>query len=107
MPAPAPAHRPAALTPLYVSLVAVNVLDVTSTYDALHSANAREANPVVSRIVDQPAAFIAVKAATTATTIWAAEKLWRKHRLAAVAVVGMANAALATAVVNNYRVAQR
>jgi hypothetical protein len=104
---PAPAHRPAALAPLYVSLVSMNVLDVVSTYDALRSANGREANPIVSRIVDRPPVFIAVKAATTATSIWAAEKLWRKHRFAAVALVGIANAALAATVVNNYRVARR
>ena len=101
------AHRPAALAPLYVSLVSVNVLDVHSTYDALHSANGREANPLLSGIVDRPAAFIAVKATTTAVSIWTAEKLWKKHRYAAVAVVGISNAALAVAVVNNYRVARR
>jgi hypothetical protein len=40
-------------------------------------------------------------------SIWTAEKLWKKHRYAAVAVVGISNAALAVAVVNNYRVARR
>jgi hypothetical protein len=104
---PAPADRPAALAPLYVSLVSVNILDVDSTYDALRSANGREANPIVSRIVDRPAVFIAVKAATTAVSIWTAEKLWKKHRIAAVAVVGIANATLAATVVNNYRIARR
>jgi hypothetical protein len=101
-------RRPAGLVPLYASLVTLNALDVHSTYSALRTPNAGEANPIVAPLVRQPAAFIALKAGTTALSIWTAERLWKKkHRVIAMVIVGSANAALAAVVTNNYRIARK
>lgn len=102
-----PHRRPPGLVPLYASLVGLNALDVHSTYSALKTPHAAEANPIVAPLVHQPAAFIALKAGTTAVSIWTAERLWKKHRVVAMVIVGSANAALAAVVTNNYRIAKK
>ena len=50
--------RPAALAPLYVSFAALQVLDIHSTLRA-PDFGAREANPLVGRLLASPAAFVA------------------------------------------------
>jgi hypothetical protein len=100
-----PAKRPAALVPLYVSFAGLEALDLQSTYRALHTPGARESNPVARTMVGNPAAFTAVKLATTASFVLATEKLWKKHRVAALTFATVGNAVMAGIVAHNYRVA--
>lgn len=96
-------ERPRALLPLYGSLVALQGLDIHSTRSAIRSGSAREANPAMRPIVNNGAAFVAVKAGATAGVIWASERLWKKNRKAAVIFAGVVNVAMAAIVANNYR----
>lgn len=105
--APSPAKRPAALVPLYASFAGLEVLDIQSTYRALNMPGAREANPVARTMVGSPAALTAMKVATTASFVLASEKIWKKHRVAAVVFATAGNAAMAAIVAHNYRIPGR
>lgn len=94
--------RPAALVGLYSSLVALNALDVYSTTRALDNG-ARELNPLVVSTSDQLGTSLAIKAATTATSIYFAEKLWKKNRAAAILTMVVVNAGTAAVVARNFR----
>jgi hypothetical protein len=104
-PAIEPPDRPAALMPLYGSLIALQGLDIHSTRRALGSGGS-EANPAMRPVVKNSAAFVAVKAGATAGVIWASEKLWKKNRKAAVIFASVVNVAMAAVVANNYRVSR-
>lgn len=101
--APTPS-RPRALLPLYATFTTLQALDYASTTRAMSSGAGREANPVMRSIVENRAAFIAVKAAAAAGVIVVGEKLWKKNRVGAVLFVAGANAAVGVAVARNYRV---
>jgi len=104
----APEHkRPAALIPLYVSLVGLQGLDIHSTRRAMNSGATRESNPMMKPFVNNDAAFIAVKATTTAGTIFFTERLRKKHPKAAVVVAAALNVGLAAVVASNYRLSRR
>jgi hypothetical protein len=94
--------RPAVLPPLYVSFAAMQVLDTHSTLRAARDG-AVERNPLVAPLIERPMAVVAVKAATTVGAIWLTEKLWRRHRVAAIALMIGINGAYAAIVANNYR----
>ena len=100
-------RRPEALMPLYASLVALQGLDIHSTRRAISSGSGREANPAIRGVVNNSAAFIAVKAGATAGVIWASEKMWKKNRKAAVIFAAVVNVAMAAVVANNYRHGRR
>ena len=51
----------------------------------------------------QPAAFVAAKVAASAATFYVSERLWRRHRVAAVVLMLAVNGAYAAIVANNYR----
>ena len=99
-------ERPSSLLPMYGSLVALQGLDIHSTRRGMSSGKTREANPVMGSIVENNAAFFAVKAAATAGAIWTAEKLWKKHPKRAVVFVALLNATMAAVVTHNYRLAK-
>jgi hypothetical protein len=99
---PRPAGRPAALPALYVSFGVLQALDAHSTLAAV-SAGGREANPAVRTLVTQPASFVAAKIAATAGTLYLAERLWRKHRVAAVVLMVALNGTYGAIVAHNYR----
>jgi hypothetical protein len=102
--APVPSQgRPLALPPLYASFVTLQLLDAHSTISATRSG-AEERNPIVAPLVQSPAAVIALKAATTTGAIVLTEKLWRRHRVAAIALMIGINGAYAAIVTHNYRV---
>lgn len=105
LPEPPAAKRPEALIPLYASLAVLQGLDVHSTRRGL-SSGGREANPLMEPVVKNGAAFIAVKAATTAGMILASERLWKKNRKAAVLLTVLTNAGLAAVVAHNYHVSR-
>lgn len=95
--------RPKALPALYVSLAALQVMDVVSTSKGL-SVGAVEANPVMAPVVKNKAAFVAVKAGTTAVSIYLAERLWKKNRVAAIATMVGINAMMGVVVAHNQAV---
>jgi hypothetical protein len=100
-------QRPAALLPLYGSLVALQGLDFHSTRRAITSGSGRESNPAMREVVHDNLAFLTVKAGATATVIWASEKMWKKNRKGAVIFATVVNAAMAAIVANNYRVGSK
>jgi hypothetical protein len=94
-------HRPALLMPMYLANAALHGLDAYSTSEALKAGH-REANPLL-RNANLPT-MIGAKAVATVTGVVVAEKLWRRNRAAAVAVMVGVNVGLAAVVANNYRI---
>jgi hypothetical protein len=97
-------RRPAALLPLYGSLIALQGMDFHSTRAALDSGSGHEANPAMRHVVNNSAAFLVLKVGATAGVIWASEKMWKKNRKGAVIFAAVVNAAMAAVVANNYGV---
>lgn len=96
-----PAARPGMLAPLYVSLGALQAYDGYSTLKGV-GRGARESNVLVGGLVDKPAAFWAVKAGSTAVSIYFAERLWREHRRAeAITVMIVTNGVMAAIAARN------
>jgi hypothetical protein len=96
-----PVSRPAVLPALYASYAALQVYDAYSTKQALAHA-ARETNPLMQQVVGKQSVFWAVKASATATTILAAEHLWRKNnKKGAIAVLVASNAVAAVVAARN------
>lgn len=95
--------RGAALSTLYVSYAALQALDAASTFRALDNG-AVEANPLLKGVASNRGAMLAVKAGTTAATLYLTERLWKKNRTAAIALMVCANSAYAAIVAHNYRV---
>lgn len=94
--------RPPALTALYVSYAALQAYDVYSTTRAL-GRGAREANPLMQSVVASTPGFIAVKAVAGLATVVGTERLWRKHKAAAIAVMFAANSVSAVVAARNAR----
>jgi hypothetical protein len=100
---PAPT-RPALLLPLYAATIALQAYDGYSTLAALRGGHV-ELNPVVGSMTARPAVFIAVKAATAAWSIYAAERLWKSgHRGQALATLAISNGIMAAVAMNNARI---
>ena len=98
-------RRPGSLVPLYLSYGALQVLDVTSTRRAIE-AGATEANPLLQGVAGNTGATLAVKAGTTAATVFLVERLWRRNRPAAIVLMAALNGAYAAVVAHNYRQAR-
>jgi Domain of unknown function (DUF5658) len=103
--APALPHRPPALMPLYAAFVALQVLDVQSTRDAL-AHGAAEGNPLMSGLTGSTFGMVAVKAAGTAGVVLASERLWKRNKPAAILVMIATNSAMTWVVQHNYRAAR-
>jgi Domain of unknown function (DUF5658) len=102
------AHRGVLLPTLYVSLAALNAFDAMTTFKALGSGSATEANPMMAGVVGHSAALWAVKGGATAASILLAERMWRTHnRVAAVATMVVTNGMMVAVAANNARVAVR
>lgn len=99
-------QRPAALPALYISLGALQALDIYSTSAAL-KVGAREANPAASPFAGNAGALISMKAVTTASTIFFAERLWKKNKMGAIVMLAAVNGATAAVSIHNMRNAQR
>jgi hypothetical protein len=95
-------RRPGTLVGLYSSLAVLNALDVYSTMRAVENG-AREVNPLVAPTAGSPGVSLAIKAGTTATTIYFAEKLWKRNRAAAIVTMVAVNAGTAAIVARNLR----
>lgn len=94
------ATRPALLPALYVTLGAMQILDVYSTQTALR-AGAHEANPTMAPVAHSSAAMFGLKAATTASTILLTERMWKKNRVGAVVLMTVINGATAAVAMHN------
>ena len=99
-------RRPALLPALYAANVALQALDAHSTMTAL-GRGAREANPLMTGVAGNRGALLAVKVGAAAGTIYFAEKLWRRNRVAAIALMVAVNGVNAAIVAHNYKVASR
>jgi hypothetical protein len=97
----ASSKRPALLLPLYVSASALQVMDVVTTYRGM-KLGAHETNPLVRN--GNVGTTLALKAATTGVGIAVAEKMWKKHKAAAIAAMIATNVVTASIVAHNYRV---
>jgi len=96
------ARRPVALPILYSSLGALQALDVYSTRRALN-AGGREVNPLMASAAARSGTMLAVKAISTATSIYFTERAWRKNRKGAVVLMALINGVTAAVVARNLR----
>lgn len=98
--------RPPLLSALYVSYAGAQVLDLYTTSASLRQGG-REVNPVVAPLSADLVAVSVLKAATTAGTIYFVDRLWRRHRVAAVILMAGLNGAVGGVAAHNARVARR
>jgi hypothetical protein len=96
----------AVLHSLYATTAALQLLDVDSTLKSLNRG-AIETNPLMSGIVKNRAAFTVTKAGIAAATIYAAHKIGKDNKVAAVLTLVAINSAYAMIVKNNYAIANR
>ncbi len=97
--------RPLALPALYAAQAALQALDAHSTYAAIGRGGV-EANPLMKGVVGNKGAMMAVKAGVAASSIWMAERMWKKgNRAGAIATMLVVNGITAAVVANNYKVA--
>lgn len=96
------ANRPGTLHVLYGTLAALQGFDVYSTRRAM-AAGANEVNPIVNNASGSPAAMLAVKAMSTAGSIFFAERAWKKNPKAAVVLMAVVNGVTAAIVARNVR----
>jgi len=98
---PPPPSRPAALIPMYVGLVGLQAFDGYATIHGVRTGGA-EQNPLVGGLATRPAAFWAIKGASTFTTIYFAERLWRDgHKTEAIVTMVVANAVMGVVAARN------
>ncbi|HYT67109.1 MAG TPA: hypothetical protein VEL51_11855 [Vicinamibacterales bacterium] len=96
--------RPATLTTLYATYGVVQALDIVSTRRAL-AAGANERNPLMGG--GHFGTMIAVKAATGASTIFFAERMWKKNKVGAIVMMVALNGASAAIAAHNQHNARR
>lgn len=95
--------RPSLLPALYAAQVALQAMDVRTTFAAI-SNGAHEANPLMQPFAKNQGAMLGVKAAVAASTIWMSEKMWRRgNRVGAIVSMVMSNAITAVVVAHNYQ----
>ena len=94
--------RPAMLPALYVTLGLMQAWDLASTSAAL-KAGAREANPAAAPFANNKGSMLGLKAVTTASTIFFAERAWKKNKVAAVVMMVAINGGMAAVAMNNMR----
>jgi hypothetical protein len=100
------AKRPAALPALYATLGAMQAFDVYSTSAAL-KAGAKEANPVAAPFAGNAGSMLGLKVATTAGTIFFAERMWKTNKVGAIVMMVAINGATAVVSMHNMQNAKR
>ena len=98
-------HTSALMTGLYATTATMQMMDVRSTLTAFKNG-AVEANPMMSGIVKNKAAFIAFKAGIAASTIWSAHSMAKRNKVGAILMLAAVNSAYAIIVNHNYQVAR-
>ncbi|MCX6537830.1 MAG: DUF5658 family protein [Acidobacteria bacterium] len=96
--------RSGGMLALYASTVAMQALDMHSTLTGFKQG-AVESNALMGGITKNRAAFFAVKAAVATGTIIAAQRIAKRNKVAAVAMLVAVNSVYAFVVVHNYKVA--
>jgi ribosomal protein L2 len=96
------AQRPRALPVLYGTFTTLQVMDIATTRRAIGVAGAREANLAMGS--GNTAQLIAMKAASTAISIYLAEKTWKKNRVAAIVTMVAVNGMTAAVVAHNAQI---
>lgn len=91
---------------LYGSYTTLQVLDVTSTLEALNNG-ATEMNPVVRATGGEMAKFVLLKAGTGAAVIALNRSLAKKNKGAAIVTMVVLNVATAAVVAHNMRTGRR
>jgi hypothetical protein len=97
-----PETRPSVLPAMYAALGALQAFDIYSTRRAL-GAGATEANPLARPTVGNSGAMLAVKALSTAGTIYFTERAWKKNRKGAVVLMAAINGVTAAIAIRNVR----
>ncbi len=97
---------PAFVRKLYYGYAALQLTDGVTTLVSVNRG-ALEANPLLQQAARNPAAMIAIKAATVAGTIYTLEKLRKNHPIVATASLIAINATLGVVAVNNVSVVAR
>jgi hypothetical protein len=110
-PVPAPEgqitdRRPGVLPVLYVSFVALQGYDAYSTTAGI-ARGAKEANPAMRVVAGNQAALWAVKAGSTAASIWIAERMWKKNRVGAIVTMAAVNGMMAAVAARNASILNR
>ena len=95
-------ERPAILPALYATLGAMQAWDIYSTRAALR-AGAREANATAAPFAGNAASLMGLKAVTTASTIFFAERMWKKNKVGAIVMLVAINGATAAVSMHNMR----
>jgi hypothetical protein len=99
--------RPGFLPALYLAQSALQAMDAHSTYSAINRG-AHEANPLMKGVVGNKGAMLAVKAGVAASTIWMAEKMWKRgSRVGAIVTMIAANSVTGIVVARNYKLARQ
>jgi hypothetical protein len=97
----APAVRGSVLPSLYTSLIGLQAYDGYSTNRGLKNG-ASESNAILGLVTKHPAAVWAVKGGAAFASIYAAERLWRKHRRGqAIALMAVSTSIMAAVAANN------
>lgn len=94
--------RPAAVTVMYGTLGALQALDAYSTRRALANG-AGEVNPLLKDAAGNRAGMVAAKVLSTASSIYFAERVWKKNRKAAVVLMAVVNGVTGAVVARNLR----
>jgi hypothetical protein len=97
--------RPAPLAPLYISFAALQAFDAVTTIRALEAGGV-EVNPLLKGVAGNGVALVAVKAGATVATVYLAERLWKKNRVAAIVLMATLNGVYVVAVAQNHRAAR-
>jgi hypothetical protein len=96
----------ALMASLYASTAIMQALDAHSTLIAIERGGV-EANPLMASITQNKFAFIGVKAAVAAGTIYATREIAKKNKVAAAITLVAINSVYAWVAHNNYKVAAR
>ena len=96
------AKRPAAMPVMYAGLGVLQALDVYSTRRAV-SAGARETNPLLGSAAKNTTVMLAVKGASTALSIYFAERAWKRNPKGAMILMAVVNGVTAAVVARNFQ----
>jgi len=94
------AKRPPAMPAMYAGFGVLQALDIYSTQRAM-SSGATEMNPLLGPASRNTAAMVAVKGASTALTIYFAERAWKRNPKGAMVLMSVINGVTAAVVARN------
>lgn len=100
-----PSSTNALLVALQATTIAAQALDIHSTLKAVDHG-AIEANPLMSGLVQNKAAFIGVKAGLTAGFMYATHKMAKRNKVGAILTAAAVNSVYLVVAHHNYKVAR-